>query len=69
MIIIITLGFTVAFTWRQTVFDLVQSGVKKFFSTESSAYLSVITSTTITIISLLLIYIASQLLKNKPEQY
>ena len=44
MMIVVTLGFTVAFTWRQTVFDISQSIVEFFTHIQSSTKLSIITS-------------------------
>jgi hypothetical protein len=68
MIIIITLGFTIAFSWRQTIFDLVQTAVQKFFHLAAAAS-SVATSTAITILSLVLIYAASHFLKDKKDGF
>lgn len=68
LIIIVTLAFTIAFAWRQTVFDAVQTAVQKPLNTNSIPS-SILTSTAITIISLILIYITSQILKTKPDNY
>lgn len=65
MLIIITLGFTIAFTWRQTIFDLSQSFVNFFIHVQSSSLSSIFASTFITIISILLIYITTYFLKEK----
>ncbi|MAG10969.1 hypothetical protein CMI44_01515 [Candidatus Pacearchaeota archaeon] len=69
MLITITLGFTIAFTWRQTIFDLSQSFVNFIFHLESLSALSIATSIFITIISIVLIYLASYYLKNSYENY
>jgi|GEM_PF-963773 len=64
-LIIVTLGFTIAFTWRQTIFDTTQSIVNFFLHLESSATLSILTSTTITITALFIILLTSKLLNPK----
>ena len=69
LLIIVTLGFTVAFTWRQTVFDLSLSIVKAFTSIESTSALSILASSFITLVSLGLIYATSHILKDKPDYY
>jgi len=63
LLIAITLGFTIAFTWRQTVFDISQSAVKFITHVQSSEILSILTSIFITIFSLIFIYIVSHFLK------
>ncbi len=65
MLIVITLGLTIAFTWRQTIFDLSQSFVNFFIHIQSSSFSSILTSIFITIISILLIYITAYFLKEK----
>ena len=69
MLIIITLGFTIAFTWRQTIFDTSQSIVNFFLHIESSATLSILTSVFITFLSVLLVYLTAHFLKNDHEVY
>jgi len=64
-LIIVTLGFTIAFTWRQTVFDLSQNFVKFITNIQGSSTLSVLTSVFITLLSLLLIYVAAHFLKHE----
>jgi len=63
LLIIITLGFTIAFTWRQTIFDLSQNFVHFVTKLENSSFSTIFTSIFITIISLLLIRITSNILK------
>lgn len=63
MLIVVTLGFTIAFTWRQTIFDLSQSFINFFIHIQSSSLSSILASIFITIISILLIYITSYYLK------
>ena len=67
MLIIVTLGFTIAFTWRQTIFDASQALVKFFTDVQGSTALSVLTSLFITIVAVLLIYIAAHYLKDNYE--
>lgn len=64
MLIIITLGFTIAFSWRQTVFDLSQSFVQFITHVQGSAKLTILTSTFITLLGLLIIYLAAHFLKD-----
>jgi hypothetical protein len=63
MTIVVTLGFTIAFTWRQTIFDISQNIVEFFTHVQGSIKLSILTSTFITILSLLLVYLTSHFLK------
>ena len=69
LLVTVTLGFTIAFTWRQTVFDVSQSIVNFFVHVQSSAVSSILTSTFITVISIALIYITSRYLKDSYENY
>jgi len=62
-LIVITLGFTIAFTWRQTIFDISQTMMQFFTKTQSSTLLSILTSVFITLLSLFFIYLASYFLK------
>jgi hypothetical protein len=61
--IIITLGFTIAFSWRQTTFDLSQSFVQFITKIESSTASTVLTSTFITLIGVMLIFITAHYMK------
>jgi ABC-type Fe3+ transport system permease subunit len=63
-LIIVTLGFTIAFTWRQTIFDLSLAIVKFFTNIKNSSTLSILTSLFITILSIFIIYLTSHYLKN-----
>ena len=69
MLVIITLGFTIAFTWRQTVFDASQELVQFFINVKDSTTLSILTSLFITIFSLLIIYLTAHFLKDGHEHY
>jgi len=64
MLIIITLGFTIAFTWRQTVFDASLGLVQFLTHVKNSIELSILTSSLITLISLILIFITAHWLKD-----
>jgi len=68
MLIIITLGFTIAFTWRQTVFDLSEAFVKLIINVQNSVLSSILTSTFITLISIGLIYASAHYLKEGPDR-
>lgn len=65
-LIILTLAFTIAFSWRQTVFDSVQTTVQKLFNMQGLPS-SFATSIAITVVSVVLIYITSHLLTKKEE--
>jgi uncharacterized protein involved in cysteine biosynthesis len=67
-LILITLGFTIAFTWRQTIFDLTEAFVKFCINVKGAAYLSLLTSITVTIFSILLMIIFSFLLKDSSHK-
>ncbi|MCF7910765.1 hypothetical protein K9L16_03770 [Candidatus Pacearchaeota archaeon] len=67
MLIIITLGFTIAFTWRQTIFDLSQSFVNLILHTQNSPLSSVLTSIFLTVLSLTLILFTAHLLQDNPR--
>jgi hypothetical protein len=66
MIIIVTFGFTIAFTWRQTIFDL-STSVVKFFTQAQGSTLSILASLLITIISVIIIYLSAHFLKDDRE--
>ena len=69
LLITFTLGFTIAFTWRQTIFDLSQSLVQFILHLDGSSTSSILTSIFITIISIILIYLAAHYLKDSYENY
>ena len=69
MLIIVTLGFTIAFTWRQTIFDLSQSLIKFFTNVRDSTSLSILASALITIISVIIIYTTSYYLRDNADNY
>jgi len=63
-LILFTLGFTIAFTWRQTIFDLSLSVVKWVTNIQNSAELSLLSSILVTIVSLIVIFLTSHWLKD-----
>jgi hypothetical protein len=65
--VIVTLGFTIAFTWRQTIYEVCQNLIAKYFSTNGPTTLAILTSTFITIVSIILIYFSSKLFKEYPD--
>lgn len=67
LLIIFTIGFTIAFSWRQTIFDITQTAVQKFFNTQNFFYSTLFTSLTITIFGIIIIFLTSHLLKIKTE--
>jgi hypothetical protein len=64
MLIVFTFGFTMAFTWRQTIFDLSLTAVQFVTHIKNSAELSLLSSVLITIVSLIVIFLASHWLKD-----
>ncbi len=69
LLIIITLGFTIAFTWRQTIFDLSSNFIGYLTNITNSSELDVLASTLITVVSLIIIYITAYILKDRVEYY
>jgi hypothetical protein len=67
MMIVVTLAFTIAFTWRQTTFDISQNFIKWLTNIQSSSLSSILTSTFITLLSLVLIFIASHFFKENGQ--
>jgi len=65
VLIVVTLGFTIAFTWRQTIFDVFQAAIVRLFNSVGVAAASALTSFTITLVSVLLIFITSYFLQDK----
>lgn len=56
-LVVFTLGFTIAFSWRQTIFDTTEKIVESILKIQSSSALSILTSTFITIFSVIIIWI------------
>jgi hypothetical protein len=67
MLIIVTLGFTIAFTWRQTIFDASQAIVLFFVKVKNSTTLSLLASILLTIVCVLLVYLTAHFLKDNIE--
>lgn len=67
LLIVVSFAFTMAFTWRQTTFDLSQSLVQFFFHIQNSDTLSVLSSILITIASIFFILLTSYILKDHDE--
>jgi len=69
MFITFALGFTIAFSWRETIFNLSKSLIKFFLNLKTDSTVNIFASLFITIISLIIIYIASYSLRDSPENY
>jgi hypothetical protein len=69
LLIIITLGFTIAFTWRQTIFDLSLNFISYLTNITNNSELDILASTLITAVSLIVIYITAHILKDRVEYY
>lgn len=65
MLIIITLAFTIAFSWRETFFELSETFMHWVTGIENKNSLSTLASLFITLISILLIFLASRYLKKE----
>ena len=65
MWIMITLAFTIAFSWRETIFELSKTFMQWVTRTEDGNSLNALTSLFITLISVLLIFLASHYLKKE----
>jgi len=60
------IGFTVAFAWREAIFQTFQSFVSRFFDLTPEHYSTQIyTATAITLLGVLLILLTSKILKEK----
>ena len=64
ILILFTLGFTIAFTWRQTIFDITESLVILITHIQGETSLSILTSFSITVISLILIWVTARFLQD-----
>lgn len=62
--IIVTFGFTIAFTWRQTIFDLSQAFILSLTHLKPSSFSTILTSSFITFVSIFLIFFTSHFLKD-----
>lgn len=67
LFITVTLGFTIAFTWRQTTYDLSLTFLKFITHIKNTTTLSILTSIFITIFALIVIYLSSKYLGSKPS--
>ncbi len=63
--VVVFLGFTIAFTWRQTISDLSQSLVRFITDVKDSSVLSIISSILITLVCIIIIYITAHFLKEE----
>ena len=69
MFVIFTLGFTIAFTWRETIFDLSKALVRWISNTTNPNATSIWASVFITLICTLLIFLTARWLRDKPIKY
>jgi hypothetical protein len=64
--IVAAIGFSVAFAWRQAIFDAFQNYVSRVLDIQPGHYLTEIyTAITITVVGVLLIMLTSKILKEK----
>ena len=64
MFIVVAIGFTIAFTWRQTIFDTALNIVQRIFSLGGEVTSSMMASILITLIGLVLIPLTAKFLKD-----
>ena len=67
--IIVSAGFTIAFTWRETIFDISQSIVQFFTHIKNSSTLSITTSVLTTMITILVVFLTIYFLRERQEDY
>ena len=68
-LVVVGAGFTIAFTWRQTIFDISKRIVQFTTDIRDSSVLSIATSIFTTLISLLFVLLIIYLLKESPDDY
>lgn len=68
-LVVVGAGFTIAFTWRQTIFDISQKIVQFITNIKSSSILSLATSIFTTIISGLIVLVVLYFLKDNQDDY
>jgi len=60
------IGFSIAFAWRESIFDMFKSFVSRFFDLTPEHYSTEIyTAVVITVTGVVLIFLTSKLLKDK----
>ena len=65
MLIVVGIGFSIAFAWRQTSFDAALNFVHWLFSTNGTVTSSILASLLITLIGLAIILLTSKFLKDE----
>ena len=65
MFIIFTFGFTIAFSWRETFFDISKSFIHWTFGTKKINSLSILASIFITFVCVLLILLTTHYFKER----
>ncbi len=68
-LVVVGAGFTIAFTWRQTVFDISKRVVQFVTNIRDSSILSIATSIFTTVFSLVLVLLVIYLLKERTDDY
>jgi hypothetical protein len=62
--IVVAVAFSVAFAWRQTIFDAALVAVNNLFTINGEIKASILASTLITLIGIIIILLSSKLLKD-----
>jgi hypothetical protein len=68
-LVVVGAGFTIAFTWRQTIFDISQRIVRFATDIQDSSALSLATSIFTTLFSIIIVTLAIYLLKDPNGDY
>jgi hypothetical protein len=68
LLVLMTIAFSIAFSWRQTMFDATMWVIEKTFNLEHGLTSNILASTTITLLGLILIFLTSKWFK-KMEPY
>ncbi len=66
LLIIVTIGFTIAFVWREVIFTFFQAILAHFYQAESALSSQALTATFMTILGIIIILITSKYLQDKP---
>ena len=65
MLIVVGIGFSIAFAWRQTSFDAALTFIHWLFNTNGSVTSSILASLLITIIGVIIILLTSKFLRDE----
>jgi hypothetical protein len=64
MFIVVAVALSIAFAWRQTLFEIALAAVNSIFTPDGEIKASMMASTLITIVGILIILLSSKILKD-----